>query len=111
MYRFRRTVLTFAAATLLAFGAGLAQAQAPIKIALLQELSGAGATAGTNAKNGALLAIKEINAAGGILGHKIEASVSDTQSNPGVAKGLAQKAVDDNVFAVVGPTFSGSILV
>ncbi len=89
--------------------AGTAQAQ--IKIAVLQELSGAGATAGTNAKNGALLAIKEINDAGGILGKKIEATVSDTQSNPGVAKGLAQKAVDDDVFAVIGPTFSGSIMV
>ncbi len=89
--------------------AGTAQAQ--IKIAVLQELSGAGATAGTNAKNGALLAIKEINDAGGILGKKIEATVADTQSNPGVAKGLAQKAVDDDVFAVIGPTFSGSIMV
>jgi branched-chain amino acid transport system substrate-binding protein len=28
-----------------------------------------------------------------------------------VAKGLASKAVDDGVFAVIGPTFSGSILV
>ncbi|HEX7435131.1 MAG TPA: ABC transporter substrate-binding protein, partial [Caldimonas sp.] len=50
-------------------------------------------------------------AAGGILGNKIETFVSDTQSNPGVAKGLAQKAVDDGVFAVIGPTFSGSIMV
>ena len=90
--------------------AGAAEAQ-PIKIAVLQELSGAGATAGTNAKNGALLAIKEINAAGGILGKQIDASVADTQSNPGVAKGLATKAVDDGVFAVIGPTFSGSIIV
>jgi branched-chain amino acid transport system substrate-binding protein len=57
------------------------------------------------------LAIKEINAAGGILGRKIEVSHADTQSNPGVAKGLAQKAVDDDVFAVFGPGFSGSILV
>jgi branched-chain amino acid transport system substrate-binding protein len=89
-----------------------AQAQAQgVKIALLQELSGAGATAGTNARNGAMLAIKEINEAGGILGKKIEALVSDTQSNPGVAKGLANKAVDDGVFAVIGPTFSGSIMV
>jgi branched-chain amino acid transport system substrate-binding protein len=100
-----------ATGALLALGAGLAQAQNTIKLAVLQELSGAGATAGTNAKNGALLAIKEINAAGGILGKKIEASVADTQSNPGVAKGLATKAVDDNVFAVIGPTFSGSIMV
>ena len=87
--------------------ASAAQAQA-IKIAVLQELSGAGATAGTNAKNGAMLAIKEINAAGGILGRQIEATVADTQSNPGVAKGLATKAVDDNVFAVIGPTFTFS---
>ena len=87
-----------------------AQAQG-VKIALLQELSGAGASAGTNARNGAMLAIKEINEAGGILGKKIEALLSDTQSNPGVAKGLANKAVDDGVFAVIGPTFSGSIMV
>jgi len=89
-----------------------AQAQAQtIKIAELVELSGAGATAGTNFKNGVELAVKEINANGGILGKKIETTASDTQSNPGVAKGLAQKAVDDNVFAVFGPVFSGSILV
>lgn len=87
------------------------QAQQTIKLAVIQELSGAGATAGTNAKNGIELAVKEINAAGGILGKKIETSVNDTQSNPGVAKGLATKAVDDDAFAVIGPTFSGSVLV
>ncbi len=55
--------------------------------------------------------MKEINASGGILGRKIETSTSDTQSNPGVAKGLTQKAIDDGVFAVFGPVFSGSIMV
>jgi branched-chain amino acid transport system substrate-binding protein len=100
------SALAFACASL----AGMAQAQ-NIKIAVIQELSGAGATAGTNAKNGIELAVKEINAAGGILGKKIETLVNDTQSNPGVAKGLATKAVDDGVFAVIGPTFSGSVLV
>ena len=88
-----------------------APAWAQIKIAGLYELSGAGASAGTNFKNGVELAVKEINANGGILGKKIEHSISDTQSNPGVAKGLTQKAIDDNVFAVFGPVFSGSILV
>jgi branched-chain amino acid transport system substrate-binding protein len=104
----RRTLLSLA----LVAAAGAAQAQqAPIKIASLVELSGTGATAGTNFKNGIELAVKEINAAGGILGRKIENTVMDTQSNPGVAKGLAQKAVDMDVFAVFGPVFSGSILV
>ncbi len=100
-----------AAIAIAAAFATTAFAQGTIKIANLVELSGAGATSGTNFKNGIELAVKEINAAGGILGAKIETSTSDTQSNPGVAKGLAQKAVDDNVFAVFGPVFSGSILV
>ena len=103
--------LALAAATAALLATGAAQAQQTVKLAILQDLSGAGATAGTNAKNGAEMAIKEIDAAGGILGRKIEATVADTQSNPGVAKGLATKAVDDGVFAVIGPTFSGSIMV
>lgn len=82
-----------------------------IKIANILELSGSGATAGTNFKNGIELAVKEINAAGGILGKKIETITMDTQSNPGIAKGLTQKALDQDVFAVYGPVFSGSIIV
>jgi branched-chain amino acid transport system substrate-binding protein len=108
MTLFRRTLLCSAA---LLLAATAAQAQQTIKLASLVELSGTGATAGTNFKNGVELAIKEINAAGGILGKKIDNTVMDTQSNPGVAKGLAQKAVDQEVFAVFGPVFSGSILV
>ena len=106
--------LKLIAACTLALGAvsvGTAFAQDTIKIANIVELSGGGATAGTNFKNGVELAVKEINASGGILGKKIQATTSDTQSNPGVAKGLTQKAVDDNVFAIFGPVFSGSIMV
>jgi branched-chain amino acid transport system substrate-binding protein len=92
-------------------GAGGAFAQSTIKIANIVELSGGGASAGTNFKNGVELAVKEINAAGGILGKKIETVTTDTQSNPGVAKGLTQKAIDNDVFAIFGPVFSGSIMV
>jgi branched-chain amino acid transport system substrate-binding protein len=99
------------AATVLACVLAAHTAHAQIKIAVIQELSGTGATAGTNFKNGVELAVKEINAAGGILGQKLEATINDTQSNPGVAKALALKAVDDGAFAVFGPTFSGSMTV
>jgi branched-chain amino acid transport system substrate-binding protein len=88
-----------------------AHAQNTVKISGLYELSGAGASAGTMFKNGVDMAVKEINAAGGILGKKIEHSIADTQTNPGVAKGLATKAIDDGAFAVFGPVFSGSIMV
>lgn len=107
----KRFALQLIAACALAMGSTAGFAQDVIKIANIVELSGGGATAGTNFKNGVELAVKEINAGGGILGKKIQTSTADTQSNPGVAKGLTQKAIDDNVFAIFGPVFSGSIMV
>lgn len=92
------------------FASAAVQAQT-VKIVGLVELTGTGATSGTNFDNGMKLAVKEINAAGGILGRKIDYSSNDTQSNPGVAKGLAEKAADDGAYVVMGPVFSGSILV
>ena len=72
--------------------AGLSPALAQnVKIVGLMELTGTGATSGTNFDNGIKLAVKEINAAGGILGKKIDYVSMDTQSNPGVAKGLGAK--------------------
>ncbi|PSC05052.1 amino acid ABC transporter substrate-binding protein [Alsobacter soli] len=82
-----------------------------IKLIDVAELSGSGATVGTNFKNGADLAVAEINAKGGILGHKIEITHMDTQSNPGVARALVQKALDENPYALLGPGYSGSVKV
>ena len=108
MIRITRRCLPIALAATLCAPALAAET---LKIANIVELSGAGATSGTNFKNGVELAVKEINASGGILGRQIETSTADTQSNPGVAKGLVTKAIDDKVFAVFGPVFSGSIMV
>src|SRR3954465_461058 len=83
----------------------------PVKIVGLVELSGTGATSGTNFNDGVRLAVKEINAAGGILGRKVDYVFNDTQSQPQVAKALAVKAIDDGAYVVMGPVFSGSILV
>ena len=82
-----------------------------VKVYGLVELSGTGATSGTNFNDGVRLAVKEINAAGGILGRKIDYVFNDTQSQPQVAKALAVKAIDDGAYVVMGPVFSGSILV
>src|SRR5690348_11131196 len=83
----------------------------PVKIAGLVELSGTGTTSGTNFNDGVKLAVKEINAAGGILGRKIEYTANDTQSQPQTSKALAVRAIDDGAYVVMGPVFSGSILV
>jgi branched-chain amino acid transport system substrate-binding protein len=106
-----KTLLTSAITAGFTLSAASASAQQTVNIANIVELSGAGATSGTNFKNGVELAVKEINAVGGILGRKIQSTTADTQTNPGIAKALTQKAVDQDVFAVFGPVFSGSIMV
>ncbi len=107
----KRYVLKVMAACALAASACASFAQEVIKIANIVELSGGGASPGTYFRDGIELAVKEINAAGGILGKKIVTTTADTQTNPGVAKGLTQKAIDDDVFAIFGPVYSGSIMV
>ena len=92
-------------------GGALAQSGAPIKLADVAELSGGGATVGTNWKNGIDLAIEEINAKGGILGHKLEVTHADSQSNPGVARAQVQKALDAEPYVLLGPGYSGSVKV
>jgi len=103
----RNTVVAIA----LAASASVFAQQGPVNVVGLMELSGTGATAGTNFDNGVKLAVKEINASGGILGRKIEYTSMDTQSAPQTAKALAQKAVDQGAYVVMGPVFSGSFIV
>src|SRR6266446_948670 len=83
----------------------LAQTES-VKVFGLVELSGTGVTSGTNFNDGVKLAVKEINAAGGILDRKVEYTASDTQLQPQVAKALAKKAIDEGTYVVMGPVFS-----
>ena len=107
----KRFALKLVAACAMSAAVMGAFAQNTVKVAAIVELSGGGATAGTNFKNGVEMAVKEVNAAGGILGKKIELTTSDTTTNPGVALGLTKKAIDQDVFAIFGPVYSGSIIV
>src|SRR3954466_8503027 len=91
--------------------AAFAQSGAPIKLANVAELSGGGATVGTNWKNGIDLAVEESNAKGGVLGRKLEVTHADSQSNPGVARAQVQKALDSEPYVLLGPGYSGSIKV
>src|ERR1700690_1904083 len=87
-------------------GATFAQSGAPIKLADVAELSGGGATVGTNWKNGIDLATEEINARGGVLGRTLEVTHADSQSNPGVARAQVQKALDNEPYVLLGPGYS-----
>lgn len=105
-------VLVLALAVPLApLGAASAQAQQEVKIIDTVELSGPGAPSGTNFQKGADLATQEINAAGGILGRKIALTHIDNQSNPGTAKAVVTKAIDEDPYVILGPIFSGDVMV
>ncbi|WP_298378864.1 ABC transporter substrate-binding protein [Azospirillum sp.] len=80
-----------------------------VKLIDVIELSGPGAPAGTNWKNGSDLAVAEINAKGGILGQQIELIHYDSQTNPGATRAAVQRAVDEDAYVVLGPIFSGPI--
>jgi branched-chain amino acid transport system substrate-binding protein len=92
----------------------LATAQASpaaVYIADIVELSGVGAVFGTTWRDGVILAVEEVNARGGILGHKIEMSHLDTQSDAGISRAQVSKVLENDPYAVLGPVSSGSVLV
>jgi branched-chain amino acid transport system substrate-binding protein len=108
MYRFS----LFVSAIVAALGStSPLHAQSTVYIPAILELSGAGAVSGTNFRDGMLLAIDEINAKGGILGRKIDTPLLDTQSDAGVSRAQVQKVLDNNPYVILGPVFSGSVLV
>jgi len=79
----------------------------PIKIGILAPLSGPVPTFGVSTKNGAMMAIDEWNAKGGVLGRKIEALVEDSQCTPDPAVNAANKLIDqDKVKFLMGEVCS-----
>jgi branched-chain amino acid transport system substrate-binding protein len=90
---------------------GQIHAESTVYLPDVVELSGPGAVSGTNWRDGAALAIDEINKAGGILGRRIETEHIDTQSNPGVSRAQIQKVLDRDPYVVLGPIYSGSVKV
>lgn len=90
---------------------GAVRAQSTVYIPDVIELSGPGAVSGTNWRDGVALAVDEINAAGGILGRKIQTEHLDTQSNPGISRAQVQKVLDKDPYVVLGPIYSGSVKV
>jgi branched-chain amino acid transport system substrate-binding protein len=96
---------TAAAASVMSFPliAG-AQAKA-VKVGVLHPVTGALAYSGQQCRLGALMAIEDINKAGGIKslgGAKIEAMLGDAQSNPQAGTAEIEKMNEAGVCAVVG---------
>lgn len=78
-----------------------------LKIGLAAPLTGSYAKIGNDMLNGALLAVEQKNAAGGLLGRQVEIIKRDDQGEPKVAVAVARELTDAKVVAVVGHFNSG----
>jgi branched-chain amino acid transport system substrate-binding protein len=86
-------------------------AQGPIKLGEFASMTGKEAVFGQNANKGTRLAVEEVNAAGGVLGRKVELVTEDNQSKPGESATVVKKLISrDKVVVVLGDITSGRTL-
>ncbi len=81
----------------------------PILIGLTHDASGQFANSGQAEKRGTIMAIEEANAAGGVLGRKVEYIWADTETTPATGSRVAERFITrDNVAFMVGAIQSGT---
>lgn len=111
----RRRILSGSAVSAVSLGSGLSApaiaANEPIKIGYLPALTGPSSSTGVGINRGTVMAVDEINAAGGVGGRKIELIVRDTQSDPTKAvNAVAELTGRQKVDIIWGPLNSGESL-
>ena len=80
-----------------------------IKFGAVYSITGPGGVYGPQSRDGALLAVKQINAAGGINGAQVQLTVEDDTSDKAISAQKTQTLIQqDQVLAILGPTLSNS---
>jgi branched-chain amino acid transport system substrate-binding protein len=105
-----RLLLLLAVLPLLGLTASAASAQskAPLKIGVLSSYTGPAMPYTLPEKDGMLLAVEEINAAGGLLGRPIELVFRDDKMRPDLGLTNIQEIVhQEKVELILGPFTSG----
>src|SRR3954464_2682250 len=107
LHRYATAASVFA----IVLSAASAHAADPIRVGVVTPLSGTYAPIGKQVRWGAELAVKEINAAGGVKGRPFELIFEDEEANPPVAVRKAEKLIQqDKVDLLTGTVNSGSTL-
>lgn len=108
-YYMKVTPRIFAALLVGAVGATVpayAQSDKPIKLGAFVPVTGAGAL-GEASLVAVELAVKQINESGGIAGRQVETTVADSQTDPTIGVGEANRLVHQvGIDMAVGPTYS-----
>jgi len=105
----KRALLSSVLSVLLGFGAA-AHAQNTIRIGLSGAFTGPAALASEWEKWGVELAADEFNAAGGLLGKKVEIVAVDNRCNPTEGANTARKLIQEKVSVIVGGHCSSATL-
>jgi branched-chain amino acid transport system substrate-binding protein len=109
-FQSRFPVALVAALASLIFAPGLF-AQEPIKIGQFASLTGKEASLGQSSNKGTMMAIDDLNAAGGVLGRTLLLVTEDTQSKPGETATVVKKLISrDKVVALLGEVASSRSL-
>lgn len=115
----KKRIISMAMITILAMGALVSCGEAKktssdndeVKVGTIVPLTGKVASFGQSAKEGVLLAEKQINDAGGVKGKKVKFLVEDDQGDQNVALNVFNKLVDqENVDVILGPLTSAPTL-
>ena len=94
-----------------ASGHGEVPASEPLKLGLLLNFSEGATGRAVDRKRAFDLAVKHLNAAGGVLGYPVETAVGDSTRNAIAAVAAARRLVEDEgIHALVGPSSSANTL-
>jgi len=92
-------------------GGGSSGGGATIKVGEFAYLTGKEAAFGNSSHKGTALAIEDLNAAGGVLGKKLELFTEDNRSTPGESATVVRKLISrEQVVAMLGEVASGRSL-
>jgi branched-chain amino acid transport system substrate-binding protein len=83
-------------------------AEGPLLLGHSATLTGGGALWGQAEQNAIDMEVEKINAAGGVLGRQIKVIRYDNKGDQTEAVNVAKRLIGDGVFAIVGPSQSGT---
>lgn len=108
-HRLLKTLKLALAGTLVA-AATAATAQEPIRLGLITDRVGPAKPYADPVMQGAVYAVRELNAKGGILGRRVELLIEDDQGRPDISATAARKLVDANVAFILSVSLTPATL-
>jgi branched-chain amino acid transport system substrate-binding protein len=106
----RRLTVSLILAAIVVAGAAAAwqlRPQAPLRLGLVGSLSGRFAVLGTTGRDGAILAVEEINAAGGIDGRQVSLDIQDDRGDGAACRQAYESLASRDCRLVIGPFATG----